>query len=85
MDIGLRLLIVPALVLANGFFVAAEFALVAEHGGSWSEEQAHALVGNPLPTSAEYLRRYGGVDLPNRCGGTANWCTSARRSCEPPS
>jgi len=45
-------------------WMAAEYALVAAHGGHWSEEQAHALVGNPLPTSAEYLRRYGGVDLP---------------------
>ena len=45
-------------------WMAAEYALVAEHGGSWSEEQARALVGNALPTSAEFLRRDGGVDLP---------------------
>jgi len=45
-------------------WMGAEYALVAEHGGSWSEEQAHALVGNPLPVSAESIRREGGVDLP---------------------
>jgi HAD superfamily hydrolase (TIGR01509 family) len=45
-------------------WIAAEYALVAEHGGSWSDEQAHALVGSPLLVSAEYIRRHGGVDLP---------------------
>jgi HAD superfamily hydrolase (TIGR01509 family) len=45
-------------------WIAAEHALVAEHGGVWTEEHAHALVGNPLLVSAEYIRRHGGVDLP---------------------
>jgi HAD superfamily hydrolase (TIGR01509 family) len=52
------------LVDTEPYWMGAEYALVAEHGGSWSEEQAHALVGNPLPVSAEYLQRSGGVDLP---------------------
>ncbi len=45
-------------------WIAAEYALVAEHGGTWSDEHAHALVGNPLLVSGEYIRRHGGVDLP---------------------
>ncbi len=45
-------------------WIAAEYALVAEHGGTWNDEHAHALVGNPLLVSGEYIRRHGGVDLP---------------------
>jgi HAD superfamily hydrolase (TIGR01509 family) len=45
-------------------WIAAEYALVAAHGGTWSDQHAHALVGNPLLVSAEYIRRYGGVTLP---------------------
>jgi HAD superfamily hydrolase (TIGR01509 family) len=52
------------LVDTEHYWMAAEYALVAEHGGSWSQEQARALVGNPLPVSAEYLQSSGGVDLP---------------------
>jgi HAD superfamily hydrolase (TIGR01509 family) len=52
------------LVDTEDYWMGAESALVAEHGGTWSEQQARALVGNPLPVSAETLRREGGVDLP---------------------
>jgi HAD superfamily hydrolase (TIGR01509 family) len=52
------------LVDTEPYWMGAEYALVAEHGGTWTAEQAHALVGNPLPVSAETLRRDGGVDLP---------------------
>jgi HAD superfamily hydrolase (TIGR01509 family) len=45
-------------------WIAAEYALVREHGGTWSDEHARALVGSPLLVSAEYIRRHGGVDLP---------------------
>jgi HAD superfamily hydrolase (TIGR01509 family) len=45
------------------YWIEAEYALVAEHGGTWSDAHAHALVGNALLTSAEYIRRHGGVDL----------------------
>ncbi len=44
-------------------WIAAEHDLVARYGGTWTDEHAHALVGNPLLVSAEYLRRHGGVDL----------------------
>ncbi len=43
---------------------AAERALVEAHGGTWSDEQALALVGSQLEVSAEVLRVEGGVDLP---------------------
>jgi HAD superfamily hydrolase (TIGR01509 family) len=52
------------LVDTEPFWIECEFALVAEHGGRWSLKDAHALVGNDLLTSAEYLRVNGGVDLP---------------------
>ncbi|WP_299039271.1 HAD family phosphatase [uncultured Pseudokineococcus sp.] len=45
---------------------AAERALVEAHGGTWTDSQAMALVGNQLEVSAEVLRREGGVDLPVR-------------------
>lgn len=51
------------LVDTEPYWIEAEQILVAEHGGTWSQEDAHALIGNPLMVSAEYLRRHGGVDL----------------------
>lgn len=45
-------------------WIEAEYALVGAHGGLWSDEHAHALVGNPLLVSAEYVIEHGGVDLP---------------------
>lgn len=45
-------------------WIAAEYRLVAEFGGSWNDEHARALVGNPLLVSAAYLREHGGVELP---------------------
>jgi HAD superfamily hydrolase (TIGR01509 family) len=52
------------LVDTEPYWIAAEHELVAEHGGMWTDEHAHALVGNPLLVSAEYIRLHGGVDLP---------------------
>jgi beta-phosphoglucomutase-like phosphatase (HAD superfamily) len=51
------------LVDTEPYWIEEEFALVAEHGGSWSEEHAHALVGNNLTDSAAYIQRHGGVRL----------------------
>jgi HAD superfamily hydrolase (TIGR01509 family) len=45
-------------------WIAAEYRLVESFGGSWSDEHAKALVGNPLLVSGEYLREHGGVPLP---------------------
>jgi HAD superfamily hydrolase (TIGR01509 family) len=46
------------------YWIECEFELAAAHGGTWSLEHAHALVGNDLLASARYLRRHAGVDLP---------------------
>jgi len=40
------------------------YALVARNGGTWRYVHAHALVGSDLLSSARYIRRHGGVDLP---------------------
>lgn len=45
------------------YWIAAEYALVAAHGGQWSDEHAHSLVGNALLESGRYIREHGGVDL----------------------
>ena len=52
------------LVDTEPYWIAAEHELVGEHGGVWTDDHAHALVGNPLLVSAEYVRLHGGVDLP---------------------
>ncbi len=52
------------LVDTEPYWIETEFALVAEHGGTWSMEHALNLVGNDLLVSAEYIREHGGVDLP---------------------
>jgi HAD superfamily hydrolase (TIGR01509 family) len=52
------------LVDTEPYWITAEYELVGEHGGTWSDEHAHALVGNDLLVSAEYIARHGGVDLP---------------------
>ena len=52
------------LVDTEPYWVECEYELVAEHGGSWSLEHAHALVGNDLLTSAAYIREHGPVPLP---------------------
>ena len=52
------------LVDTEPYWIEAEFALVAEHGGTWSQAHALNLVGNDLLVSGEYIREHGGVDLP---------------------
>jgi len=44
-------------------WIAAEHALVTEHGGTWTHEHAMALVGADLLDAGSYLREHGGVDL----------------------
>jgi HAD superfamily hydrolase (TIGR01509 family) len=51
------------LVDTEPYWIEAEYALVAEHGGTWSDEHALNLVGNDLLVSGEYIREHGGVDL----------------------
>ena len=45
-------------------WIAAEFALAERYGGSWSREDALAVVGNDLLTSADYIRTRMGIDVP---------------------
>jgi HAD superfamily hydrolase (TIGR01509 family) len=51
------------LVDTEPYWIAAEYALVESFGGTWSDDHAHALVGNALIDSAVYIREHGGVDL----------------------
>ncbi len=51
------------LVNSEPYWMAAETELVEAHGGTWSHEQGLAMVGQPLPVSAQILRDHG-VDLP---------------------
>lgn len=50
------------LVDTEPYWIAEERALVEAHGGTWSEEQAHSLVGQALSYSATVLRE-AGVDM----------------------
>ena len=45
-------------------WVACEQALVGAHGGTWTDADSRALVGNALMVSAGYIAAVGGVPLP---------------------
>jgi HAD superfamily hydrolase (TIGR01509 family) len=51
------------LVDTEPYWIECEKALVARFGNVWSDEDAHALVGNPLLVSAETIRDRGRVPL----------------------
>ena len=51
------------LVDTEPYWMAAEHALVAEFGGTWTDADGASLVGNPLLTSASIIRERGSVDL----------------------
>jgi HAD superfamily hydrolase (TIGR01509 family) len=44
------------LVDTEPYWISAEHEIVEEHGGTWSEEFAHQLVGNDLYVSAQFIR-----------------------------
>ncbi len=52
------------LVDTEPYWMDCEFELVAAHGGTWSDEHAHAIIGSDLRESGRYIRDHGGVDLP---------------------
>jgi HAD superfamily hydrolase (TIGR01509 family) len=52
------------LVDTEQYWIAAEYRLVESFGGTWSDQHAEALLGNPLLVSARYIAKHGGVDLP---------------------
>src|SRR5471030_758361 len=51
------------LVDTEPYWMAAEHALVEQHGGVWTEEHAHQLVGYDLLDSAEYIRAHSPIEL----------------------
>jgi HAD superfamily hydrolase (TIGR01509 family) len=51
------------LVDTEPYWISAETALVTAHGGTWTQADAHAIVGSDLLDSAAYLRAVGGVDM----------------------
>ncbi len=51
------------LVDTEPYWIECEYALVEAHGGTWSDDHAHALVGNDLIVSARYIAEHGRVPL----------------------
>ncbi|HEY0519405.1 MAG TPA: HAD-IA family hydrolase, partial [Ilumatobacteraceae bacterium] len=52
------------LVDTEPYWIECEFELVEAHGGTWSYEHAHAIVGKDLLESARYIREHGNIELP---------------------
>ena len=52
------------LVDSEPFWIAAEYAIVAEHGDYWDDDLANSVVGNQLLVTAQILIDAGGVRLP---------------------
>lgn len=53
------------LVDSERYWIRAEQALIAEHGGTWTEERGRQLVGNTLSRTAEIMREAGVQGLEN--------------------
>jgi HAD superfamily hydrolase (TIGR01509 family) len=51
------------LVDTEPYWMACEFELVAEHGGTWTHDDARSIVGFDLLDAGRVLRERGGVDL----------------------
>lgn len=51
------------LVDSEKYWIAEEFALVEQFGGTWNHRKAQAIVGNDLLTSGAYIRDHGAVPL----------------------
>ncbi|HEY6798495.1 MAG TPA: HAD family phosphatase [Kineosporiaceae bacterium] len=52
------------LIDSEQYWDAATADLIAAHGRTWSQAHSDALIGNDLLTSARYIKRHGGVELP---------------------
>ncbi|WP_300343256.1 HAD family phosphatase [Nesterenkonia sp.] len=82
------------LVDTEPYWIASEHDLVAAHGGTWSDEQAHLLVGQALEYSAAVLQRAGvtmgtteiidhlTADVAARCAEQIPWRPGARQLLE---
>jgi HAD superfamily hydrolase (TIGR01509 family) len=51
------------LVDTEPYWIAAEYDLAEEHGGTWSQEHALQLVGNDLLDSGHYIRQVMGLEM----------------------
>ncbi|CAN5342952.1 HAD family phosphatase [soil metagenome] len=51
------------LVDTEPYWIEAEYELVKEHGGSWSDEHALNLVGNDLLVTGRYMSEHAGIRL----------------------
>jgi HAD superfamily hydrolase (TIGR01509 family) len=51
------------LVDTEPYWINAEHEIVESHGGVWTDEYAHELVGNDLMVSAEFIRAHSPVPL----------------------
>jgi HAD superfamily hydrolase (TIGR01509 family) len=51
------------LVDTEPFWIASEYELVESHGGTWSDEHAHSLVGFDLLDAGAYIAAHGPVPL----------------------
>jgi HAD superfamily hydrolase (TIGR01509 family) len=51
------------LVDTEPYWIAEERSLVEKHGGVWTDEHAHQLVGNDLLVSAEYILAHSPIEL----------------------
>lgn len=51
------------LIDSEPYWIAEEHALVESYGGVWSDAHAHALVGNALEVSAQYILDHSPVEL----------------------
>jgi HAD superfamily hydrolase (TIGR01509 family) len=51
------------LVDTEPYWIECEYALVESYGGTWSDELAHAQVGNDLVDTGRALAEHGGVPL----------------------
>jgi HAD superfamily hydrolase (TIGR01509 family) len=51
------------LVDTEPYWIAAEYALAEEHGGTWTQEHALELVGNDLLDSGHYIRAVLGLEM----------------------
>jgi HAD superfamily hydrolase (TIGR01509 family) len=52
------------LVDTEPYWLEAERDLVEAHGGTWTDEDAKAVLGTALLSSARYMREHAGIDLP---------------------
>lgn len=51
------------LIDTEPYWIQAEYELVTAHGGTWTDDHAHELVGKALLDSAAYVKKIGGVDM----------------------